>query len=86
MSPGEKLDPLPDPFILQPPVFHPVSSYSLEPPRAQGVCLPAAARLPGGGMESPSVLGPASPASAHELWKGLPELSSPADQLIPAQV
>ncbi|XP_032214716.1 galectin-12 isoform X7 [Mustela erminea] len=25
MSPGEKLDPLPDPFILQPPIFHPVS-------------------------------------------------------------
>uniref|UniRef100_A0A7N5KBP2 Galectin n=1 Tax=Ailuropoda melanoleuca TaxID=9646 RepID=A0A7N5KBP2_AILME len=25
MSPGEKLDPLPDPFILQPPVFHPVT-------------------------------------------------------------
>ncbi|VCW68555.1 unnamed protein product, partial [Gulo gulo] len=25
MSPGEKPDPLPDPFILQPPVFHPVS-------------------------------------------------------------
>ncbi|XP_045656656.1 galectin-12 isoform X5 [Ursus americanus] len=27
MSPGEKLDPLPDPFILQPPVFHPVVPY-----------------------------------------------------------
>ncbi|XP_034868971.1 galectin-12 isoform X8 [Mirounga leonina] len=27
MSPGEKLDPLPDPFILQPPVFHPVLPY-----------------------------------------------------------
>lgn len=26
MSPGEKLDPIPDSFILQPPVFHPVSS------------------------------------------------------------
>ncbi|EPQ02243.1 Galectin-12 [Myotis brandtii] len=26
MSPAEKLDPLPDTFILQPPVFHPVSS------------------------------------------------------------
>ncbi|KAM9763556.1 galectin-12 isoform 2-T2 [Dama dama] len=27
MSPGEKLDPLPDTFILQPPVFHPVIPY-----------------------------------------------------------
>ncbi|XP_047549019.1 galectin-12 isoform X2 [Lutra lutra] len=27
MSPGEKLDPLPDPFILQPPIFHPVVPY-----------------------------------------------------------
>ncbi|KAB0404146.1 hypothetical protein E2I00_008899, partial [Balaenoptera physalus] len=27
MSPGEKLDPLPDTFILQPPVFHPVVPY-----------------------------------------------------------
>nr|XP_055171036.1 galectin-12 isoform X3 [Nyctereutes procyonoides] len=27
MSPGEKLDPLPDIFILQPPVFHPVVPY-----------------------------------------------------------
>ena len=37
MSPGEKLDPLPDTFILQPPVFHPVSSHSgLEPPGSQG--------------------------------------------------
>ncbi|XP_073739411.1 galectin-12 isoform X8 [Callorhinus ursinus] len=27
MSPGEKLDPLPDPFILQPPIFHPVIPY-----------------------------------------------------------
>lgn len=26
MSPREKLDPLPDTFILQPPVFHPVST------------------------------------------------------------
>ena len=37
MLPGEKLDPLPDTFILQPPVFHPVSSHSgLEPPGSQG--------------------------------------------------
>ncbi|XP_010852246.1 PREDICTED: galectin-12 isoform X2 [Bison bison bison] len=28
MAPGEKLDPLPDTFILQPPVFQPVSSRS----------------------------------------------------------
>ncbi|XP_070282513.1 galectin-12 isoform X3 [Myotis yumanensis] len=27
MSPAEKLDPLPDTFILQPPVFHPVVPY-----------------------------------------------------------
>ncbi|XP_036996047.2 galectin-12 [Artibeus jamaicensis] len=27
MSPGEKLDPLPDTFILQPPVFYPVVPY-----------------------------------------------------------
>ncbi|XP_036114818.1 galectin-12 isoform X1 [Molossus molossus] len=27
MSPGEKLDPLPDTFILQPPAFHPVVPY-----------------------------------------------------------
>nr|XP_004051452.1 galectin-12 isoform X2 [Gorilla gorilla gorilla] len=27
MSPGEKLDPIPDSFILQPPVFHPVVPY-----------------------------------------------------------
>ncbi|XP_060032337.1 galectin-12 isoform X3 [Erinaceus europaeus] len=27
MSPGEKLDPLPDTFILQPPTFHPVVPY-----------------------------------------------------------
>ncbi|XP_053418427.1 galectin-12 isoform X12 [Nycticebus coucang] len=27
MSPGEKLDPIPDRFILQPPVFHPVVPY-----------------------------------------------------------
>ncbi|XP_022363377.1 galectin-12 isoform X2 [Enhydra lutris kenyoni] len=27
MSPGEKLDPLPEPFILQPPIFHPVVPY-----------------------------------------------------------
>ncbi|XP_037373667.1 galectin-12 isoform X2 [Talpa occidentalis] len=27
MAPGEKLDPLPDPFILQPPAFHPVVPY-----------------------------------------------------------
>ncbi|XP_053781682.1 galectin-12 isoform X2 [Desmodus rotundus] len=27
MSPGEKLDPIPDTFILQPPVFHPVVPY-----------------------------------------------------------
>ncbi|ELK13418.1 Galectin-12 [Pteropus alecto] len=27
MAPGEKLDPLPDTFILQPPVFHPVVPY-----------------------------------------------------------
>ncbi|XP_077615733.1 galectin-12 isoform X2 [Crocuta crocuta] len=27
MSPGEKLDPLPDTFILQPPVFHPIVPY-----------------------------------------------------------
>ncbi|XP_007943187.1 galectin-12 [Orycteropus afer afer] len=27
MSPGEKLDPLPDNFILQPPVFHPIVPY-----------------------------------------------------------
>nr|XP_039327472.1 galectin-12 isoform X3 [Saimiri boliviensis boliviensis] len=27
MSPGEELDPIPDSFILQPPVFHPVVPY-----------------------------------------------------------
>ncbi|XP_003798738.1 galectin-12 [Otolemur garnettii] len=27
MSPGQKLDPIPDRFILQPPVFHPVIPY-----------------------------------------------------------
>lgn len=76
MSPGEKLDPLPDAFILQPPVFHPVSSCSgLEPPRTQGVSLPGGARLPGAGMERPSVWGPASPVAAPGAGKDLLSLA-----------
>lgn len=84
MSPGENLDPLPDAFILQPPAFHPVSSCSnLEPPKSRGASLPAG---PGGGRERPSVLGPASPVSAHRLWTVPPELSKVAGQLIPTWV
>lgn len=87
MAPGEKLDPLPDTFILQPPVFQPVSSHSdWEPPRSQGGLPSSGNQIPDGGMERPSALGPASPASAHRLRKGPPELSKMADQLIPTWV
>ena len=67
MSPGEQLDPLPDTFILQPPVFHPVSSCSgLETPGSQGSPSSWAwsPRLAGAG-----VMDPVSPAPAHGSWK-----------------
>lgn len=69
MSPAEKLDPLPDTFILQPPVFHPVSS----------LCPSGWASLQVVGWRDqhppprPSLL--ASSAPALQLWKGPPELS-----------
>lgn len=64
MSPGEKPDPLPDAFILQPPAFHPVSSCpNLEPPKSRGTSLPAGPRYHSGGRERPSVLGPVSQVS-----------------------
>lgn len=81
MSPGEKLDPLPDPFILQPPVFHPVSSHSgLEPPglRAPPPPLPHSSWTqapPRRWVERPSVLGPAPPTPAHRPWKALLSLA-----------
>lgn len=54
MAPGEKLDPLPDTFILQPPVFQPVSSHSdWELPRSQGASLPARARSQVAGWRGP---------------------------------
>lgn len=62
MATVEKLDPLPDTFILQPPVFHPVSSHSdWEPPRSQGISLPAGSRSQGWDGEALS-LGPGFPS------------------------
>ena len=86
MSPGEKPDPLPDNFILQPPVFHPVSSHcGLESP---GFGAPPPQR----GPDSPAVggeafnLGPFSPCTCPRTLEGPPELSKVADQLIPIWV
>lgn len=60
MSSGEKLDPLPDTFILQPPVFHPVSSrWDLQPPGSQGSSLPAEPCFPAAHPNPPTA--PASP-------------------------
>lgn len=91
MSPGEKLDPLPDPFILQPPVFHPVSSHSgleppgLSPPPHRSPTPAGLTLLPGGGWRG---LGSWARLPRHLLMdlEGPPELSGVAEQLIPTWV
>lgn len=87
MSPGEKLDPLPDTFILQPPVFHPVSICSdLEPPGSQGSVGP---RLAVGGWGMGGWRGPQSWAQLPQplpMGSGNPpELSDVADSSSPPE-